>query len=82
MFHGYAYYVPQLYNTSLAYKQLRNTAEVVIIQCLCPGYALPQWEKEMFCEFVERLPFAEATSYWPLLFCDAWWMAKKKEKIW
>lgn len=81
MFQGYAYYVPQSYQTSITHKYLRNVSEVVLIQCLCPEYKMPEWEKEMFLEFVERLQFDKATCYWPLLFCDAWWLAKKTGHI-
>lgn len=82
-FHGYAYYVPAEYDqiSEDIKKYLRNVAETVIIQCLCPDYKIPEWEKSIFCEFVEKVKFDQATSYWPLLFCDAWWLMKKTGQI-
>lgn len=80
-FQGRSYYCPMIFEGRVMQRYPRNVAEVIIIQCLCPGYEIPEWEKEMFYKFVERLPFAKAQSYWPLLFCDAWWLAKKSGHI-
>lgn len=79
MFYGVPYYAPPV-GTEI-FRHMRNASEVIIIQCLCPGYQIPQWEKEMFYEFVERARFTEANSYWPLLFCDAWWLMKHSDQL-
>lgn len=60
------------------FKWLRNVGESVIIQCTCPDYKMTEWEKEMFFTFIKEADFVHATNYWPVLFCDAWWLAKEK----
>ena len=50
--------------------------EAIIIQAICPGYDIPEWAKEMFYTFIAEADFSGAKCYWPVLFCDAWWIAK------
>ena len=78
IFHEKSYYVPNVWADRPTFKWLRNVGESVIIQCTCPDYKMPEWEKEMFFTFIKEADFACATNYWPVLFCDAWWLAKEK----
>lgn len=78
VFHGKSYYVPNVWADRSTFKWLRNMGESVIIQCTCPDYKIPKWEKEMFFTFIKEADFIHATNYWPVLFCDAWWLAKEK----
>ena len=81
LFYGKSYYVPNVWGGRPVYKWLRNMAESVIIQAICPGYQIPEWEKEMFFSFIEEADFENAKNYWPVLFCDAWWVAKEAGQI-
>ena len=75
-FYGKSYYIPNLWDDKAIFKWTRNMAEAIIIQAVCPGYDIPEWEKEMFYTFIAEADFAGAKCYWPVLFCDAWWLAK------
>ena len=77
LFYGKSYYVPNVWVGRPVYKWLRNMAEAIIIQAVCPGYQIPEWEKDMFFTFIEEADFENAKNYWPVLFCDAWWVAKE-----
>ena len=58
------------------FKWMRNMAESVIIQSVCPNYEIPEWEKDMFFTFIAETDFMDSKNYSPVLFCDAWWLAK------
>ena len=81
LFHGKTYYVPNIWLGKPVFKWLRNMAEAVIIQAVCPEYVIPEWEKEMFFAFIAEADFENAKNYWPVLFCDAWWLAKSVGQI-
>ncbi len=81
LFHGKSYYVPNLWTDKPIFKWSRNMAESIIIQTLCPGYEIPEWEKDMFFSYIEEADFVGAKCYWPVLFCDAWWLAKSTGQI-
>ena len=81
IFHDKIYYVPNIWVDKPVFKWLRNMAESVIIQAICPDYQIPEWEKEMFFAYIEEADFANAKNYWPVLFCDAWWLAKEAGQI-
>ena len=81
LFHGKSYYIPDLFAGKPVFKWSRNMAESVVIQCLCPGYEIPEWEKDMFFSYIEEADFAGAKCYWPVLFCCAWWLAKSSGQI-
>lgn len=81
IFYGKSYYVPNIWIDRPIFKWLRNVGESVIIQCTCPDYQIPEWEKEMFFTFIKEADFTHATNYWPVLFCDAWWLAKEKGQL-
>ena len=76
VFYEKSYYVPNILIDRPIFKWLRNLGEAVIIQAICPGYAMPQWEKEMFYTCIEEADFENAKNYWPVLMCGAWWLAK------
>lgn len=81
IFHDKIYYVPNIWINKPVFKWLRNMAEAVIIQAVCPDYKIPEWEKEMFFSFIEECDFANAKNYWPVLFCNAWWLAKEAGQL-
>ena len=81
IFHEKIYYVPNIWTDRPVFKWLRNVGEAIIIQAVCPGYEIPEWEKEMFFAFIEESDFVGAKNYWPVLFCDAWWLAKEAGQI-
>ena len=81
IFHGKTYYVPNIWIDRPVFKWLRNVGEAIIVQCTCPDYKIPEWEKEMFFTFIKEADFAGAKNYWPVLFCDAWWLAKESGQI-
>lgn len=84
LFYGYRYQIPEVITDTsrpLQSRYLRNAAEAVIVQCLCPGYAMTDFTKRAFLEFVEKCDFSGASTYWPMLFCDAWWLAQKTGQI-
>ena len=81
LFYGKAYYVPNIWIDKPCFKWLRNMAEAVIIQAICPDYQIPEEEKEMFFAFIQESDFENAKNYWPVLFCDAWWLAKAGGQI-
>jgi len=83
LIHGRSYFMPRIFDSgriSIS-KNMRNASEVVVIQCLCPGYTMTEETKAMFCEFVERAHFSAAANYWPILFCDAWWLARREGQL-
>lgn len=74
LFHGgRAYYTPADYNHAV-FRPMRNCAEGMLIQCLCPDFPIPAWEQEAFREIVRTVDFSSAYSYWPVEFCGAWWL--------
>ena len=81
IFHEKTYYVPNIWIDRPVFKWLRNVGEAIIVQCTCPDYKIPEWEKEMFFTFIEEADFSGAKNYWPVLFCDAWWLAKAAGQI-
>ena len=81
IFHEKIYYVPNIWIDRPVFKWLRNVGEAIIVQCTCPDYKIPEWEKEMLFTFIEEADFANAKNYWPVLFCDAWWLAKEAGQI-
>ena len=81
LWYGKSYYVPNLWIDKPIFKWMRNMAEAVIIQAVCPNYEIPEWEKDMFFTFIEETDFSDSKNYSPVLFCDAWWLAKAAGQI-
>ena len=69
---GYAYFLPQPSADDSRELNMRNAAESVIIRCLAADNAVRPREKEKFDYVVSKTDFKKATSYWPVLFCNAW----------
>lgn len=80
--YGRAFYIPHMFATaddSVSYFVLmRNGAESLIIQALCPGFETPKEQIEKFKYIVETAAFEDAFAYWPLLYCDAWALLEEK----
>ena len=60
---------------------MRNGAEALIIQALCPNFQIPKEQIEKFKYIVQNVKFENATCYWPILYCDAWALLEEKELL-
>ena len=83
-FSGSAYYIPSMKSNLndtkyTLFSILRNAAEAVAVQALCPGCDISQESHETFYKIVSTVPFADAVDYWPVLYCNAWWLLQEKD---
>lgn len=80
--YGFAYYCPFVssdeIDTPSFFGLMRNGAEALIIQALCPEFTFPSDQIETFKFIVEKADFEKAWMYWPILYCDAWALLEEK----
>lgn len=79
---GYGYYIPSVQQEDTGTREilLRNTAEALVIRCLCPDTKAAAEQKAMFDHVVEKTDFLQAVSYWAIIFCDAWALLEEQEE--
>lgn len=78
--HGRGWYMQTPDANDLTFRILRNGAEGLLISTLCPKYAPPQEQIAAFEKIVNTVDFAKASIYWPLLYCDAYWLTRAEMK--
>ena len=85
--YGKAFYVPFVSSYECKsgetsyFVLMRNGAEALIIQALCPNFQIPKEQIEKFKYIVQNVKFENATYYWPILYCDAWALLEEKELL-
>ncbi len=81
---GKCYYVPFVFSNECKpgeasfFVLMRNGAEALIIQALCPEFDIPAEQINQFKTIVQNAKFKNATCYWPILYCDAWALLEEK----
>ncbi len=76
--HGKTVYFPQTGVSDILQQTARNHTEAMVIYALAPDYEIPQEEMEFFEEFMRKVDFSKAVTYWPLLCVDAWWVLRNR----
>ena len=69
-YYGKGYYVPMLSEGGKGDKLqqlMRNLAEAIIVEAICPDFTAPKEDYELFKQIVESVDIDKATSYWALL---------------
>lgn len=57
---------------------LRNGAESLIVQLLCPQKSIKQEQIDGFMKLISKVSFEDACNYFVVPFCCAWWMLREK----
>lgn len=74
---------PNIWFTTMGqgWRKLRNAAESIIGQILCPAYDVPQAQIDDFLQILTSISFKNPCGYIPVVYCLAWWLLKERGKI-
>lgn len=76
--HGKSVYIPLTGVSDILQQTARNHTEAMVIYALAPDFEIPKEEIEFFEEFIQKVDFDKAVTYWPLLCADAWWVLRNR----
>ena len=74
---------PNIWFTTVGqgWRKLRNAAESVIGQMLCPNYNISQEVVGDFLEIITKISFEKPCGYIPVSYCFAWWLLKEAGRV-
>ena len=77
-YYGKGYYVPMVFDGKgdPLLQVMRNLAEAMIVEAICPDFALPKEDEALFEEVVKSVKIENATGYWAMLVACAYYVAK------
>ena len=81
--YGYEVIMPNVYAASNgeAMWHLRNAADAIIVQGLCPWRKMKKEQIDAFMHILQTVDFGDAFNHTPVSYCSAWWLLKEIKAI-
>lgn len=81
--YGYEVLNPNIYTASHgeAMWHLRNAADAIITQGLCPWRKMKKEQIDAFMHILQTVDFGDAFNHTPVSYCSAWWLLKEIKAI-